>query len=86
MVRFHYRICVLHSAPNLIRDRFRQTSQSTGIFSLILIQSFLHLIFEFKKKWATKKKTDLTEELREALLEKAKRYHKTGRLKYRPNF
>ncbi|PAV56919.1 hypothetical protein WR25_15761 isoform D [Diploscapter pachys] len=60
----------------------------TGFVFFTLLQTLFVIGFDKRssqlKKWATKKKTDLTEELREALLEKAKRYHKTGR--YLDNF
>ncbi|VDL86494.1 unnamed protein product [Nippostrongylus brasiliensis] len=60
----------------------------TGFVFFTLLQTLFVIGFDKRanqmKKWATRRKTDITEEVREMMLLKAKRYHKTGR--YLDNF
>ncbi|CAI4229619.1 unnamed protein product [Auanema sp. JU1783] len=60
----------------------------TGFVFFTLLQTLFVIGFDKRanqlRKWAMKKKLDVTEELRDAMLEKARRYHKTGR--YLDNF
>uniref|UniRef100_A0A1I7UKL4 Neur_chan_LBD domain-containing protein n=1 Tax=Caenorhabditis tropicalis TaxID=1561998 RepID=A0A1I7UKL4_9PELO len=60
----------------------------TGFVFFTLLQTLFVIGFDKRanqlKKWAGRKTADITEEIREALLQKATRYHKTGR--YLDNF
>ncbi|UMM20017.1 hypothetical protein L5515_015398 [Caenorhabditis briggsae] len=60
----------------------------TGFVFFTLLQTLFVIGFDKRanqlKKWAGRKTADITEEIREVLLQKATRYHKTGR--YLDNF
>ncbi|CAD6191802.1 unnamed protein product [Caenorhabditis auriculariae] len=60
----------------------------TGFVFFTLLQTLFVIGFDKRanqlRKWAGRKKSDMTEEIREALMTKATRYHKTGR--YLDNF
>ncbi|CAI2347006.1 unnamed protein product [Caenorhabditis sp. 36 PRJEB53466] len=60
----------------------------TGFVFFTLLQTLFVIGFDKRanqlRKWAGRKTADMTEEIREALLQKATRYHKTGR--YLDNF
>uniref|UniRef100_A0A914Y7G5 Uncharacterized protein n=1 Tax=Panagrolaimus superbus TaxID=310955 RepID=A0A914Y7G5_9BILA len=60
----------------------------TGFVFFTLLQTLFVIGFDKRanqlKKWATKKRLDVTQEARDSMLNKASRYHKTGR--YLDNF
>ncbi|KAH7724601.1 CBN-LGC-45 protein [Aphelenchoides avenae] len=60
----------------------------TGFVFFTLLQTLFVIGFDKRanqlRKWATKKRSDVTQEARDAMLNKANRYHKTGR--YLDNF